>query len=179
MTDAPNDEAETLPEPPPEIKAVVETGIAARGWIVNSYAQFENLLSDLVRLARQLPEYADLQVPYRTARRISCAREIFDREGPLKEFKDSIVPLVDQFESFEDARLLLVHGFTKVFHTPRNEVGFTFELFKIGEGGNATLHRKMYRPAELESERERFVDFAQDALQRFREVHQQMGWIGS
>lgn len=167
-----------LPEPPDHVKEAIEQGIAARGWIVNSYAQFENMLSDIVRLARQLPEYADLHVPYRTAGRISRVRELLTREGPLAKFAGSIAPLVDQFESFEDTRLILVHAFVRVHHTPKGEIGFLFEHFKIASGGEATLHSKMYRPEELDAERTRFVDFPQEALKRFRAVHEEMGWIG-
>ena len=178
MTGNPIDDGGSLPKPPAEVQSVIEAGIAARGWIVNSYAQFENMLSDLVRLARQCPEYADLHVPYRTARKIACVREIFEREGPLKKFKDAITPLIVQFEGFEDARLMLVHGFTTVFHTPKGEVGFNFELFQKGEGGNAVLRHKMYRAEELEAEHQRFVEFAQEALLQFRKVHKEMGWMG-
>lgn len=168
----------SLPEPSAEIKAIIEAGIAARGWIVNSYAQFENMLSDLVRMARQLPEYNDLHVPYRTASRISIVREVLTRKGPLAKFGESIGPLIDKFESFEDTRLMLVHAFVRVLHTPKGEVGFQFEHFKTAAGGEATLQSKLYRPAELDAERDRFVTFAQEALQRFFELHKEMGWVG-
>src|SRR3954447_16480611 len=95
----------------PELKAVIDAGIAARGWIINSYAQFENLLSDLVRRAHAFPEYADLRTPFRTSSRIATVRELLDRTGPLSQFKESIAGLLDRFEAFEDSRLMLVHAF--------------------------------------------------------------------
>lgn len=44
-------------------------GQRARGWIVNSYAQFEHLLLDLLVRAQSIPAYAN-----RRHRVIPCAR---------------------------------------------------------------------------------------------------------
>lgn len=165
-------------EPSEELKAIIERGTAARGWIVNSYAQFENLLSDLVMRARELPEYENFEVPYRTDKRIASVRKLLAGHGPLAQFKGDIGGLLERFEGFEDSRLLLVHGFTKVLVSPRGEVGFCFEVYRRGKGGKTEVRRKIYRPHELEAEHQTFVTFATEAFERFRAIHRQMGWIG-
>ena len=45
-------------------RANMGLGQRARGWIVNSYAQFEHLLLDLIIRAKSLPDYGDEAIPY-------------------------------------------------------------------------------------------------------------------
>jgi hypothetical protein len=168
-----------LPEPNAEVKAAMHAAIEARGWIVNSYAQFENLLSDLVQKARDLPEYADLSVPFRTSTRIARTRELLSRCGPLSAHSSEIAGLLDRFQQFEDTRMCLVHGYMTVQTSRRTgAVQFRFEYYRREPGGGTDCFERIFGPADLENEMERFVAFATDAMSAFRGIHIAMGWAG-
>ena len=79
-------------------------GQRARGWIVNSYAQFEHLLLDLVMRSKAIPDYGALRVPYRTHKRIAEVRRLCAMQGPLEAFGGQIIELIDRFMAFEKPR---------------------------------------------------------------------------
>jgi hypothetical protein len=162
--------------PPAEVQAIVEAGIAARGWIINTYAQFENLLSDLVRRAKSLPEYAHFDVPYRTATRITRVRELLALDGQLSQFQATIGSLIDRFETFEDERLMMVHSYTIVHFDANLDVTFTFEFYRPLNADQVELKRVVCGLAELETWSADYKAFGNEALGRFRELHEAMGW---
>jgi hypothetical protein len=163
-----------------ELKATLHKGTEDRGWVVNSYAQFENLLSDLVRRAKALPEYSDLEVPYRTVSRVARVRELLARDGPLNQYQNDLVAMLDRFESFEDVRLMMVHGYVHVeVSHPGGAVTFHFEHWRRETGGETVSVKRQLTPAELTANGQFFSQFANEALGLFRRIHRNMGWVES
>ena len=153
-------------------------GQRARGWIVNSYAQFEHLLLDLVVHARSIPDYATLRIPYRTDKRIAEVRRLCSLSGPLEAFSGQLIELVDRFEAFEEPRLLLVHGFCSVSINDAGNMGFNFKRYRPTKDDPTQMEERTYTLSDLQIERNAFVRFAREAMDLFVEMHRVMGWEG-
>lgn len=153
-------------------------GQRARGWIVNSYTQFEHLLLDLIVRAKGTPDYAALRIPYRTDKRIAEVRRMCAMKGPLELFSDQLVELIDRFEAFEKPRLLLVHGFCAVSIDGAGEMSFNFKRYRPTKDNPAELEEHTFTLRELQIERNAFVQFAREAMDIFVEMHRSMGWEG-
>jgi hypothetical protein len=156
----------------------LDRGQQARGYIANSYAQFEHLLLDLIIRAKDLSEHADLKIPYRTDRRIAGVRSLFENSSPLQPYRDRLLNLVDRFEDFEKPRLLLVHGFCTVHITQENQMYFNFKQYRPTSSDATALEERTYSLKSLLAERNAFVEFAREALELFQNIHQRMGWEG-
>ena len=153
-------------------------GQRARGWIVNSYAQFEHLLLDLVVRAKAVPDYGTLRVPYRTDKRIAEVKRLCAMQGPLEAFSGRLIELIDRFEAFEKPRLLLVHGFCAVSIDGVGNMSFNFKRYRPTKDDPTELEERTFTLRELQIERNAFVQFAREAMDLFVEMHRVMGWEG-
>ncbi len=164
-------------EPTNDHARLIDQAMEARGWIVNSYAQFENLLGDLLRRAQFQPEYFNIpESPHRTESRIKQVRSLLDRSGPLQPFASQIGDLLIRFENLELERLVLVHSYTELLISPDGPV-FRFQRYvKTEKDKPPELRENLFTLARLLTIRQRFIDFARDALAAFYEVHRALGW---
>jgi hypothetical protein len=153
-------------------------GQRARGWIVNSYAQFEHLLLVLVVRAKASPEYAALRFPYRTDKRITEVRRLCAMQGPLEAFSVQLTDLLDRFEAFESPRLLLVHGFCAVSIDGAGNMSFNFKRYRLTKDDPTELEERTFTLSDLQIERNAFVQFAREAVDLFVEIYGVMGWEG-
>lgn len=153
-------------------------GQRARGWIVNSYAQFEHLLLDLVVRSKNVPEYVSLRAAYRTDKRIAQVRRLCALQGPLEVFSGQLIELIDRFEEFEKSRLLLVHGFCAVSIDAFGNMSFNFKRYRPTKDDFTELEEHTFSLRDLQIERNAFVQFAREAMELFLDMHQSMGWEG-
>lgn len=103
-----------------EIRAIIEQAMHHRGWIANSYAQFEYLLGDLIGRCREFPEYfAHTQtVSHSAAKRIRKVHAMLALGGPLEPFGADLSAAMDVIEANDQIRNLLSHGFCTFHYTP-------------------------------------------------------------
>ena len=110
------------PTMPPEAIALVDEAVLIRGWCVQSFAQIEFLLAALIEGAgRKWPEaYGHLseKMPFAAGKRPGRVRALLALEGPLKVHASEIELLMVDFDSFEEFRHLIVHGWADVLKTP-------------------------------------------------------------
>lgn len=145
---------------------------------MNSYAQFEHLLLDLIVRAKGIPEYAALGFPYRTDKRIAEVRRLCAMHGPLEAFSGRLIELIDRFEAFEKPRLLLVHGFCTVSIDGAGNMSFNFKQYRPTRDDPAALEERTFTLSELQIERNSFVQFAREAMDMFLDIYRMMDWEG-
>lgn len=159
---------------------LIDEGQELRGWIVNSFAQVEYLLGDLILRCRAYPEYEaqTRSLPHGATDRIVRVRKIVDKAGPLANDRDELVAVLQHLEDQQDTRNLLVHGFASVLHTPAGELSFHFQKFhRHPDRIDARLVRT-FSLDQLRSERERQAAFAEVAVDLFQRIHNRQGWEG-
>lgn len=164
---------------PERWKDQIEEAQRLRGWIVNSFAQVEYLLGDLILRCRAYPEYVDhtQTLPHGAADRISRVRIILRREGPLAQDAADITAILDHLAAQQDTRNLLVHGFSTVLHTTR-EVGFHFQKFHRQPDRQDARLVRTFTLEGLTRERDDQAAFATLALDKFQVLHRRLGWVG-
>lgn len=166
--------------PETEMLAQIEDMTRLRGWIANSYAQIEYLLGDLIIRARSWPEYEAQTATFthKATKRVSKVRAMAALDGPLSEFADALIAILDRFDRGHDTRNLLAHGFCE-FHRARNgETGMQFQRFDRQPNRDDALVIRLFRPADLESEKIEFTNLAHEAVDLFITIHRHFGWVG-
>lgn len=151
-----------------------------RGWIVNSFAQVEFLLGDLILRCREFPAYEEhtRTLPHGASDRIARVRTILNRSGPLDPDANDILAILDHLAAQQDTRNLLVHGFATALHTSSEEMGFHFQKFHRQPGRHDARLIRTFTLDGLRREREDQTAFAEAAVGRFQAMHRRMGWEG-
>jgi hypothetical protein len=161
-----------------EIKAVICEMTQDRGFIINSFAQIECLLADLIDQCRGLSDYEELNhkpIPFGADKRVARVRELA-KSGPLATHSVCIERLLDRFMEFEDMRHLFTHGFASFEYTPTGDAGMYFVRYVPPlKGGEVTIIREFYRPKTLKAQRHSFVDYTEGAMLDFRGIYLAIG----
>ncbi|WP_070152621.1 hypothetical protein [Sphingobium phenoxybenzoativorans] len=162
-----------------EHKALIEDLTRMRGWISNSYAQIEYLLGDLILRCRAFPEYTahTETFTHSAAKRIKKVRAILGAEGPMKQFAEGLLPIIDQFEKTEETRNLLAHGFCQFHYTPSGDAGLYFQKFHRQPDRDDARLVKTFTPRALQEERDRIVPLAHSMLMLVVDIHNHFGWL--
>jgi hypothetical protein len=152
---------------------------AQRAWIINSFAQVEFVLLDLVLQLRQFAEYddhAEKRPPFGIGERMERVRLYCGMPGPLAKHAFLLNPILDTLADLSDDRHFLVHGFCMFVYTPAGEKGMRFRRFVQGRKGEPDLLRvKAFRPEEMEAFRRYAVDFCERAMANFVAVYKDLG----
>lgn len=160
-------------------QAIIEMQ-AHRGWIVNSFAQVEFMMADMVVRCRAFPEYAELSetLPYRLDTRVQRFEEIVEAPGPLEEYREELRKIVADFRESEPRRQFLVHGFASFNHTPHGDMAMRFDRYMPSRDEPERVQSMWFRPATLAELRQRATNAASFALDIFVMIHQRHGWVG-
>jgi hypothetical protein len=157
----------------------VQNMTAMRGWIINSFAQVEFVLLDMVLQMRRFEEYdayAEKRPPFGLAERVDRVRTYCGLPGPLASHGAQIRPILDGFEEMSEDRHFLTHGFCIYVYTDDGDAGLRFRRFAQGKKGQSDeLRTKTFRPAELEAFRRHAVEFTTAALGTFANVYRDLG----
>ncbi len=151
-----------------------------RGWIVNSFAQVEYLLGDLILRCRVFPEYEEhtRTLPHGAADRVAKVRTILTRSGPLDADAQDITAIINRLADQQDTRNLLVHGFATVLHTTEQQLGFHFQKFHRQPDRIDARLVKTFTLEGLRQERANQGAFTSEAVERFQALHRRLGWEG-
>lgn len=158
----------------------IDAMMAARGGIVNAYAQVEYLFADTVVRCAALEAYADLDttLPYRLDQRVSRFQALLLAHGPLSEQQADFERVIADFQSAEERRQFLVHGFATFHFTPKGDMAMRFDRFMPSRDEPARRRSMWFRPATLTQIRDETSANTQFALGRFAELHTRLGWVG-
>jgi len=157
---------------------VMKSMMMDRGWLVNSYAQVEFLLGDLIWQLRSFPEYStELHAfPLSLDGRVARVTEFCQRDGPLRAHSNDILPLFDRLAQLDEGRQFFVHGYCAFYSTPAGDMAMQFRRFVPPAKGEkkGPVRRKdlIVRPAELAAARDRWALFADTSMKIFRGVYQ-------
>lgn len=160
-----------------QIKQIINDMTMDRGFVINSFAQIECLLADLIDQCRQFDAYTDLTkvIPFSANNRVATVRSLLVA-GPLEPFADQIVRLLTRFMEFEEIRHLFSHGFASVRHTPDGDCGMFFTRYvPPKKGEDAMLIQEFYRPRTMAAQRESSAAFTQDAMAELRKIYLAVG----
>ena len=158
----------------------IDDGQRLRGWLVNSFAQVEYLLGDLILRCRAFPEYEEhtRTLPHGAADRIAKIRAIVAHPGPLDLDADAVRAVIEHLAARQDIRNLLVHGFCTVLYTPKGEMGFHFQKFHRQPDRHDARLIRTFTLEGLQRERDEQMAFATAAVDCFQAMHQRLGWAG-
>ncbi len=158
----------------------IDTMMAARGGIVNAYAQVEYLFADTVVRCAALEAYADIDttLPYRLDQRVQRFKALLLAEGPLSERREGFERVIEDFQSAEERRQFLVHGFATFHFTPKGDMAMRFDRFMPSRDEPAGKRSMWFRPATLTRIRDETSANTQFALGQFAELHARLGWVG-
>jgi hypothetical protein len=161
-----------------EVRAVIGEMTQDRGFIINSFAQIECLLADLIDQCGPLIHDETLKnkpIPFSANNRVARVRELA-HSGPLAPYADRLETLLSRFMEFEDMRHLFAHGFASFTHTPEGDCGMFFTRYvPPPKGGEVTMVRHLYRPASMQAQRESCVEFTEAAMHDLRAIYRALG----
>lgn len=152
-----------------------------RGWIVNSYAQIEYILGDLILRCRQFSQYDELTqtLPHDATKRVKRIRAICLVEGPISVFAPQLNELLAQFEARHEIRNLMTHGFATYQITAEGDSGLSFQKWHRAPDRIDARLLRTFRLHDLMCERDQSVDLAQVGLKLFYRIHSNFGWVGA
>jgi hypothetical protein len=157
---------------------VIHQMMADRAWIINSYAQVEYLAADLIVKSRRFPEYSDVldkPVPFGIVARVQLLTKLC-LFGPLAQYGGSLVPLLAHVLELEETRHFFTHGFLSV-HIEENGRQMAMHLRRYvppKKGEVETKAELLILPNEMTRSKERWVRFAQNAVETFRFVYTEL-----
>lgn len=159
----------------------LDTMMAARGGIVNAYAQVEYLFADTVVRCAAIEAYAgiDTTLPYRLDQRVQRFQALLLAEGPLSRQREGFERVIADFQSAEERRQFLVHGFATFNFTPTGDMAMRFDRFMPSRNEPARRRSMWFRPATLIRIRDETSANTQFALRHFAELHARLGWVGN
>ncbi|RYF09738.1 MAG: hypothetical protein EOO77_23105 [Oxalobacteraceae bacterium] len=165
---------------PSDIQAQLEEALRLRGWLVNSFAQVEYLLGDLILQCQKFPCYDEhtKTLPHGANTRIERVRAILKISGPLDSDADDLAAILDHLGRQQDTRNLLVHGFTTALYTATGAVGLHFQKFHRQPDRQDARLVKTFTLSNLLKERDEQGKFAKAAVDRFQAVYDRLGWHG-
>lgn len=95
--------------PPQWIRDLSDEVAYLRGRFLTSYAQCEFLLADLsVRI--------DSRFRYALDKRINATKIMAETDGPLNQYSDELLPLLEHLPTYSERRHWLAHGFLELIH---------------------------------------------------------------
>jgi hypothetical protein len=158
---------------------LVQEMTAQRAWIINSFAQVEFVLLDLVLQMRRFAEYddhAEKRPPFGIGERMERVRLYCGMPGPLAKHAFRLIPILDSLADMSDDRHFLVHGFCMFVYTPTGDKGLRFRRFVQGRKGEPDMLRaKTFRPEEMEAFQRYAIEFVQRAMSNFFAIYQDLG----
>jgi hypothetical protein len=161
-----------------QIAEIIHQLTEDRGFIINSFAQLECLLADLIDQCREIAAYKELSgkpFPFGVKNRVDRVRELA-RSGPLGAHADTIDRVLSRFMEFEDLRHLFVHGFATFAHTADGDAGMSFVRFvPPPKGGEVTMVREFYRSETMKAQLKSSLEFIGAAMATFREIYTEIG----
>jgi hypothetical protein len=155
--------------------------VADRGWCINSFAQVEYLLGDLLWQAASMPEYAAAAVPFplNADKRAEKVRELLELSGPFEAYGADLREIVERWESLREGRLFFAHGYASFFSTPAGDALMQIRRFvpppKGSKGAQMGRDVLRVRPAELAEARRVWAKLANDAALLFHRIHEDLG----
>ena len=161
-----------------DLIATINAMTADRGWIINSYAQIEFLLADLIEKTSGFEEYAEWAnkpLPFGIGNRVKHVTTLC-QSGRLAPHAEALARIIADLLSIEESRHLYIHGFASFMFTPKGDRAMHFRRYVPPEkGGTATLTSELKRGVDLAKEREQATAFAQYAVGIFREIYRDLG----
>lgn len=151
-----------------------------RGWIVGSYSQVEFLMADAIVRSQTIKEYGHLsKAPtFNVTKRVRRFRELINTPGPMSVHAEALGAVVDAWESTEETRHFLVHGFAIFRWTQAGDMMMTFRRY-MPELDEADPFREMhFRPETMQRLRDRITEDTSAAVEAFAQMHRTMGWVG-
>lgn len=115
-----------------ETKELIRNAHFLRGAIISSYAEVEFLLTDLNMRCRRLSAYAGIATdfPYTLESKIARAKELVAAPGPLSEYADDLLALVDRISAYETYRHFMAHGLMVVNTRDTATAAITFRMYR-------------------------------------------------
>lgn len=161
------------------IEEEIDEAQRLRGWFVNSYAQIEYLLGSFIVTSIGMAEYASLgtDLPHRPKGRIERVRSIATIDGPLRNYADFMLYIVNRFEGWEETRNLLAHGFCEFVFTAEGDRGMRFQKWHR-EKGKWKPDLKMtrdFRIDDLQKSVREITDISRQAVLNLNGIQQQFG----
>lgn len=151
-----------------------------RGWIVGSYSQVEFLMADAIIRSQSIEEYDHLsKAPtFNVTKRVKRFRILINTPGPMSAHADELGAVVDAWESTEDFRHFLVHGFAIFRWTQAGDMMMTFRRYMPELDENDPFREMHFRPETMRNLRDRIVADTHEAVAAFSRMHATMGWVG-
>jgi hypothetical protein len=162
----------------PSVTASINEAIKDRGWIINSFAQVEFLLGDLIVRSRRYPEYEELTtaMPWSLDGRIARLRSMCAVQGPLSRYAPELLRALAAIEEAKDQRHLLAHGFCiALIGTPGGRVVLQFRRFNPKMGDPSNIDVELISPEEMHQRRLRWSHFAGEVVHFFSIIYDELG----
>ncbi|MGR4862977.1 hypothetical protein [Caulobacter sp. LARHSG274] len=157
-------------------KPLIEECQQLRGWLINSFAQVEFLLGDIVCRAWELPEFVSLRrpIPMGVGNRLAALRELLEFGTSMDSFKGQIEIALTEFERFEEVRHFLTHGFCSFDVTGAGDAAMRFRRYiPPKKGGSSELLELYMLPQELRDAAGQWTTFANDFVALSSQVYAQ------
>jgi hypothetical protein len=166
-------------DPSEDQKRVMNECFRCRGLMVSSYAHVEFLLADLCFKSWRLEPYRPLasRFPYKATTRELAVKAILSVEnGPLFQFKEPAVPLLNKWRDSERDRNIMAHGLMRIeWH--RDNIFVHGQLLRTRSDGGADLETIRWSIGTLQAKTRRASVYSQGWIKLCHAMHSRMGWI--
>ena len=117
------------------------------------------------------PEYAsqDLSFSIRIERRIQLIRKLFRASGPFHEFDDRVSAVLDELETYVEARNFMAHGVVISAPHPKHGIVFRMRMFRAFKGGEEaegkmdfTLDQLIRETKSISTTAKRFISIVRE-----------------
>ena len=102
-----------------------------RGRFLNSYAQVEYLVLDILAKINPIIQYTQLtnKFPSSTPNRIKALKRVLNVDGPLQKYSSTFIKMMNLLEDNSEVRHFLTHGFSKITFRKNNYIGVELRRF--------------------------------------------------
>lgn len=156
---------------------ITEQFLINRGTILTSFAQVEWFMAKILVEAHAFPEYANLNLDFsiQAETRAKKLRVLFEAEGPLRKYRDTLIPLVDEVMGYSETRNFMAHGVS--IGTPSEKHGITFrvKMFKQMKGGEDHEGKIDFTIEQLGDESKALSAAAVQFIRQVRTIWQDLG----
>jgi hypothetical protein len=110
---------------------LAKEAIYQRGLIINRYSAFEFSIAEVVSRASVHDAYRHLgNPPFGPAKKLKRLKQLIGLDGPIAQYRDDLLPKLEEFEQFEDHRHFMVHAIM----VPRARECIDFKMYDHREG---------------------------------------------
>lgn len=112
--------------------------LLSRGMILTCFSQVEWFMAKILVEAHAFPEYGALNLDFsiQADTRAKKLRVLFNEQGPMHKYGDTLLPLMDEVMKYAETRNFMAHGVCIASSSAAHGIVFRLRMFKRMPGSD-------------------------------------------